>query len=262
MIVTRAAAPTLQGLREASERWVRREHGRPRLTSGATALDTLLDGGWPQGKAGELIGPTSSGRSAAVIATVAAATDRGEVVAWLDAPDVFDPASAATAGVDLGRVLWVRPRGVEEAVRAAELVLEVGGFTVVVLDLGLAARRSVEGRPGAAQAGTGLAAARKRGVGALRLRLVRAVERAGAVALVLADRPWLGTLAGTTVVLGPEEVRWGECGKARWLAGISLKARVERGGARVAVRHDPSTAEGVWGGTGSPASDDRRALGA
>ena len=218
MIVPHASAPTLEGLREASERWVRRERARPRLTSGVAALDTLLGGGWPQGKVGELAGPDSSGRSGVAIATVAAATVRDEVVAWLDAADALDPASVAAVGVDLRRVLWVRPRGVEEAVRAAELVLEVGGFTVVVLDFGSGVS-SAQGRG-------------DKGRGALRLRLARAVERAGAVALVLAERPWVGTLAGVTVVLGRGGVRWGEGadGEPRWLAGIALEAHVERGG--------------------------------
>jgi hypothetical protein len=218
MIVTHASAPTLEGLREASERWMRRERARPRLTSGVTILDALLGGGWLQGKVGELVGPDASGRSGVAVATVAAATARGEVVAWLDAADALDPASGAAAGVDLGRVLWVRPRGVEETVRAAELVLETGGFTVVVLDFGSGVS-SAQGRGG-------------KGHGALRLRLARAVERAGVVALVLAERPWVGTLAGVTVVLGRGEVRWGgsASGGPRWLAGIALKAHVERGG--------------------------------
>jgi hypothetical protein len=216
------SALTLEALREASERWIRRERMRPRLTSGLATLDTLLGGGWPQGKVGELIGPVSSGRSAVAVATVAGATTRGEVVAWLDLADALDPASAAATEVDLQRVLWIRPRGVEEAIRAAELVLEVGGFTVVVLDCG-ADVLSVGGRRG-------------RGQSALRLRLVRAVERAGTVALVLAEHPWVGTLAGVTVVLGRGEVRWGVCGEHRWLAGIDLKARVGRDGVECGAR--------------------------
>ena len=262
MIVSHAPAPTLEGLREASDRWVRRERARPRLTSGVVALDALLGGGWPQGKVGELAGPDSSGRSGVAAATVAAATTRGEVVAWLDAADALDPCSAAAAGVDLRRVLWVRPRGVEETVRATELVLEAGGFAVVVLDFGSGVS-SAQGHGG-------------KGRGALSLRLARAVERAGAVALVLVERPWVGTLAGVTVVLGRGEVRWGEGtgGGPPWLAGIALRAQVERGG----VRHDPNVwlrvsvasgnslpaseggtggheaAEGVWGAAGLPAS--------
>ena len=244
MIVSHASASTLEGLREASERWVRRERARPRLTSGVEALDALLGGGWPQGKVGELAGPGSSGRSAVAVATVAAATARGEVVAWLDVADVLDPASAAAAGVDLRRVLWVRPRGVEEAVRAAELVLEVGGFTVVVLDfgdVGSKPRSAAEWRlaePDARHFVPDHGRARAPRKGPLRLRLARAVERAGAVALVLAERPWVGTLAGVTVVFGRGEVRWGESasGGPRWLAGIALRAWVERGGVECGAR--------------------------
>ena len=231
-----AALPILAELKQASERWVRRERARARFTSGVQALDGLLGGGWPQGKVGELVGPASSGRSAVAAATVAAATARGEVTAWLDAADAFDPASAAAAGVDLGRLLWVRTRDAVETVRAAELVLETGGFTVVVLDLGSAvhaASRRDEAWPrpprAAARAAPTPGGARK---DALRLRLARAVERAGAVALVLAERPWAGTLAGTMVALRRGEARWaGEHGGPRWLDGLVLRAQVERGGA-------------------------------
>jgi hypothetical protein len=269
MMVPHASAPTLEGLREASERWVRRERARSRLPSGVAALDVLLGGGWPQGKVGELAGPDSSGRSGVAAATVAAATARGEVVAWLDAADALDPVSAAAAGMNLRRVLWVRPRGVGEAVRAAELVLEVGGFTVVVLDfgdVGSKPRSSAECRlaeePGARHFVPDHERARAPRKGSLRLRLARAVERAGAVALVLAERPWVGTLAGVTVVLGRGEVHWGEGvdGGPRWLAGIALRAQVERGGAREGTRHDRNVGTGL-----APARQGRReqtALGA
>ncbi len=210
----------LAHLRGATARWVERERTRARRTTGVPALDGPLAGGWPQGKVAELCGSLSAGRTSVAMATAAVATARGELVAWLDAPNAFDPASASAAGVDLGRVLWVRPRTVEEAVRAAELLLELCGFTVVVLDVTAVAaparRRESERK------------------GALRLRLARAVERAGAVALVLAERPWVGTLAGVTVALGRGETRWGggEGDSPRWLAGIGLDARIERGGAR------------------------------
>ncbi len=219
MMVAYDLAPDLAGLRQASQRWVQRERARARIATGVAALDAPLGGGWPQGKVGELVGPASSGRSAAAVATTAAATARGEVTAWIDPDGAFDPASAAAAGVDLERVLWVRPRGIGEAVRAAELVLGTGGFTVVVLDLGAAAAIARE-RNGASR-------------GALALRLARATERAGAVALVLAGRPWAGTLAGVTVALARGEARWGGAQDGpRWFAGLTLRAQVERGRGR------------------------------
>jgi len=226
-------APALEGFRQASQRWVERERARVRLTSGAAAIDALLGGGWPQGKVSEVVGPASSGRTGVVTATVAAATARGEVVAWLDAGDVFDPTSARAAGVEIERVLWVRPRGIEETVRAAELVLETGGFTVVVVDL-------------AAAAAVGRGAQRS-SEASLRLRLARAVERARAVALVLVEKPWAGTLAGAAVVLGRGALQWGQGEPAgpRWLVAIAADARAERGGARVAAAWQQQRAAGA-----------------
>ncbi|MEW6338228.1 MAG: hypothetical protein AB1625_12605 [Acidobacteriota bacterium] len=199
----------LARLREDTRRWRLRELGRGRCATGRAALDALLGGGWPQGKASELVGPGSSGGTAVAAATLAAAGARGELTAWLDPADAFDPASATAAGVDLERVLWVRPRGLEETVRAAELVLELCGFPVVVVD--------VTGLPGGRRAAP------------LRLRLARAVERAGATALVLSARPWLGTLAGVTLALGRGGARWAGDEGQRWMEGIVLRARVERG---------------------------------
>lgn len=217
------AARVLLPLREASAHWRRQEQSRPRCTTGLAALDELLGGGWPYGKVSELIGPISSGRTGAAMATVAAAAGRGEVAAWIDAGDAFDPPSALAAGVDLARLLWVRPRGLEQAVRAAELVLEAGGFTVVVLDVDEACQALRE--PDARGPG-------QRRKAPLRIRLARAVERARAVGLVMGARPWVGTCAAVTLVLGRGVASWGGgegCG-VRWLEGLILQVRVERGG--------------------------------
>ena len=57
----------------------------------------MLGGGWRRGEVSELVGARSSGRTSVLLATLAAATARGEVVALVDALDRFDPASAAAA---------------------------------------------------------------------------------------------------------------------------------------------------------------------
>jgi hypothetical protein len=72
------------------------------------AIDAQLGGGWRRGEVSEILGPRSSGRTSVLLATMAAATTRGEIVGLVDATDRFDPASALEAGVDLDRVLWVR----------------------------------------------------------------------------------------------------------------------------------------------------------
>src|SRR5688572_10762465 len=80
----------------------------PTTSSGVEALDQTLTGGWPRGHLSEVIGPASSGRTSVVMATFAGVTARGGVVALVDVADRFDPESAAEAGVDLDRLLWVR----------------------------------------------------------------------------------------------------------------------------------------------------------
>jgi hypothetical protein len=209
----------LLGLRRATERWARQS--RLRTPVGLAPLDEVLAGGWPQGRVSELVGAPSSGRTALAMVSVAAATARGELTAWVDAGDAFDPAAALAAGVALDKVLWVRPVGWEQAVRAAELVLEVRGFTVVVADLASTRGARTGLRREARSADHG---------GALRLRLARATERAGAVVLVLAERPWTGALAGVVVELGRSAAMWGgDGGSPRWLAGLRMSARVARG---------------------------------
>ena len=81
---------------------------RPVAPTGIGALDEALDGGFPVGAITELIGPECSGRTSVALAFVAGMTQAGKVCAWLDVSNALDPASAAAAGVDLRRLLWVR----------------------------------------------------------------------------------------------------------------------------------------------------------
>src|SRR4051812_29384116 len=76
--------------------------------SGVSALDARLAGGFPRGQLSELVGPRSSGRTSLLLQMIAAATARGELVALVDALDMFDVASATAAGIDLTRLLWIR----------------------------------------------------------------------------------------------------------------------------------------------------------
>jgi recombination protein RecA len=77
------------------------------VSSGISAIDTLA-GGLPRGCLTEICGPASSGRTTLLLAALAAATRRGEFCVVVDASDALDPHSAAAAGVELERLLWVR----------------------------------------------------------------------------------------------------------------------------------------------------------
>jgi hypothetical protein len=111
------------------------------VSSGIAAMDAFT-GGLPRGCLTEICGPASSGRTTLLLAALAAATRRGECCVIVDASDALDPQSAAAAGVELERLLWVRcgesspQKCLEQLLRAADLLLESGGFGLIALDLG------------------------------------------------------------------------------------------------------------------------------
>jgi hypothetical protein len=77
------------------------------ISSGIPQLDALT-GGLARGCLTEICGTASSGRTSVLLFALARATQRGEVCALVDASDAFDPASAAAAGMEMSRLLWVR----------------------------------------------------------------------------------------------------------------------------------------------------------
>lgn len=105
------------------------------LPTGIPSLDQTL-GGIPRGAFTEICGGACSGRTSLLLTLLAQATTQLEACALIDATDSFDPASAAAAGVQLDRLLWVRCGGdVLHALTAADWLLHAGGFGVVALDL-------------------------------------------------------------------------------------------------------------------------------
>jgi hypothetical protein len=107
-----------------------------RAPTGIAELDSAT-GGLPRGCLTEIVGPASSGRTSLLLGVLAAATARQEVCVLVDAEDAFSPHSAADAGVQLGRLLWVRcGHNAEHALKAADLLIQGGGFGLVVMDLG------------------------------------------------------------------------------------------------------------------------------
>lgn len=126
------------------------------LSCGLPEVDAMLGGGLPLGAIAELTGVHSCGRTTLALATLAALTGQGESCAYVDVCDTLDPLSAATLGVDLRRLLWIRPAvhpatpqsppetenrrkaatRLEQGLRATDLLLNAGGFRAVVFDLG------------------------------------------------------------------------------------------------------------------------------
>ncbi|MEZ4332806.1 MAG: hypothetical protein R3F35_13675 [Myxococcota bacterium] len=189
----------LGGRIRPGRRLAREVAGEPAVCpTGIAALDVLLGGGLPRGRLSELCGPPSSGRTSLAMALLVESLGRGALAAWIDPADAFDPASAAAALAgrgDLQRLLWIRARTAQEAIRSCERVLETEGFALTVLDLAHAAgdltppppaRARMRGRtapdPGRAAAGRPVRASAW-------LRLTRLAARQRSALVVLSSAP-------------------------------------------------------------------------
>jgi protein ImuA len=117
---------------------------KPSLITGWPELDAALpDQGLPRGVV-ELSAPRALGGGTSIaLAAVRAAQERDARAwcAWVDAEGTLYGPAAAWAGVDLDRLLVVRPPRAEDAGRVAVKVAEAGACEVVVVD-GLSERRS------------------------------------------------------------------------------------------------------------------------
>jgi hypothetical protein len=194
------------------------------------ALDERL-GGAPRGQMSEVVGPRSSGRATVMCAALAAATGRGELVALVDPLDTFDPSSAAACGVALDHVLWLRGDGttmgalpprekekgpserlLDRALKAANLVLQAGGFELAVLDLSEMPPDAIRRLPFTTWP-----------------RLQRVIEGSRTVCLLLGPAPIARSAGGASIqLMSSRQGAW----SARMFLGLDIQARVVR--ARVA----------------------------
>jgi hypothetical protein len=126
-----AALPKLAGVTAASRLEVR---PTPEMVSSGVREIDELTGGLPRGCLSEICGPASSGRTSVLLAALAAATRRREVCALVDTTDALDAVSAAAAGVELERLLWIRTSSVEP--RTSDLGLQTRDLRHRTSDLG------------------------------------------------------------------------------------------------------------------------------
>lgn len=204
-----------------------------RCGTGVAEVDALLGGGLPVGAISELIGPSCSGRTAIALSFLANRTRGESPVAWIDVSDRLDPESAAAAGIDLARLLWVRCADPEtrqakaatrktmrspavrqkvwsvldQALRAADLLLQACGFEALVLDMGDIPAECVWRIPLATW-----------------FRFRAAAERSRTSVLLLTQHPCARSSAELLVRLRPREIE----AASTILTGMHSTATVER----------------------------------
>ena len=188
-------------------------------------IDALLSGGLPRGQLSEIAGAPSSGRTTLLLQVIAASTRRGEIAALIDTCDRLDVAAASAAGIDFDRLLWVRgesfdslgslrtglDRMVDRAVKALNLVLQAGGFGIVVIDLADVPPQAIRGLPFTTW-----------------LRVQRIVEGSDTACVLVGPEP-LARSAGGLTVLCTGQTTWAGAGGAspiRRLTGLDARVRV------------------------------------
>src|SRR6266851_2355805 len=118
------------------------------FTTGICEVDAVLGGGISRGSITEVAGVASTGKTSFGLSALAAITQSGAACAWVDVSDALSPESAAAANIVLKRLLWLRTSAerkervtdkpwsrLGQALNATDLLLQVGGFAAIVLDI-------------------------------------------------------------------------------------------------------------------------------
>ena len=224
-----------------------RVDGSAMVAMDVAAIDRCLHGGLPRGQLSEIAGPSSSGRTTLWLQLAAAATARGEIVALVDTLDRLDVASAAAAGVDLTRLLWIRgheisrpqalgprppmvsglapqrdsqsdsswglrpgPWGLlDRALKALNLVLQAGGFGVVTIDLADVPSSALKQIPFTTW-----------------MRVQRVIEGSDTACVLLTPEPLARSAGGLTMSLSGRTAWAGASRQSHRLAGLDVRVRV------------------------------------
>jgi hypothetical protein len=186
-----------------------------------TALDACLRGGLARGQLSEIAGPCSSGRTTVLLSLMAAATRRGEIAALVDACDRLDVRSAAAAGVDLDRLLWIRgdsvgsisgapiDRVLDRGLKALNLVLQAGGFGVVALDVADVPPLALKRLPFTTW-----------------MRVQRIVEGSDTACLLVVPEPLARSAGGVTLTLEGTTAWGGDSERSRRIDGLDVAVRI------------------------------------
>ena len=106
----------------------------PHIPTGFTALDKALAGigGIPRSRLTEILGTPTSGMTTLALKIIANAQANRDLAAYIDLGQTFDPDYAARCGVNLGKLLLVRPHTGREALEFVHSLVGSRGLGVLV----------------------------------------------------------------------------------------------------------------------------------
>ncbi len=201
-------------------------------------LDASLQGGMPRGQLSEITGMRSAGRTTLLLQLIAAATRRGDIAAYVDTFDRLDVSSAATAGIVLERLLWVRgqavtrmqesglathpdswgrapgpsglfDRTIDRALKALNLVLQAGGFGLVAIDLADVPPLALKRIPLTTW-----------------LRVQRTIEGSDTACVLVTPEPLARSAGGLTLTLAARATWTGDADRTRRFTGLEMTTRL------------------------------------
>jgi recombination protein RecA len=117
-----------------------RSGAAPHISTGFPKLDALLGiGGLPQGKACEIVGLPTSGKTTLALKFLAQAQAEGTgqvagQVAYIDQARYFDADYAHRCGIDLSRLVVAAPYGLDETLAVAESLVRSESLAALVFD--------------------------------------------------------------------------------------------------------------------------------
>src|SRR6195952_147826 len=126
------------------------------ISTGSIGLDVALGiGGLPKGRAVEIYGPESSGKTTLAIHVIAEAQKKGGMCAFIDAEHAFDATYAKKLGVDVDNLLISQPDYGEQGLEIADRLILSGALDVVVIDsvAALVPKGELEGEMGDSKMG-------------------------------------------------------------------------------------------------------------
>lgn len=176
------------------------------ISTGISQIDSFILGGLPRGAISEVFGPASSGRTSLMLSALAHATRHEEVCALVDTNNAFDPKSATQAELNCERLLWIRcANNLEHAFKATDLLLQGGGFGLVLLDLGDIPANSA-----------------KRIISSWWYRFRRTLEPTPTALVVIAEESCVRSCASLALELRGEACLWSSSGSASAIFTKSL----------------------------------------
>jgi recombination protein RecA len=126
------------------------------IPTGCLSLDIALGvGGVPKGRAIEIYGPESSGKTTLCQHIIAEAQKQGGICAFVDVEHALDPSYAEKCGVKIDDLYVSQPDTGEQALEITEALVRSGAIDVVVVDsvAALVPRAEIEGEMGDAHMG-------------------------------------------------------------------------------------------------------------